>query len=99
MVRDGYLYAAPLVVAAILLGWLTYPAWAAIPILLAAFFLWFFRDHERAIPTDPGAVDSPGYGKVTDASTVTIRAQMHTRISKFHNVHNALENLKPITEV
>src|SRR5258708_2984669 len=99
MVRDGYLYAAPLVVAAILLGWLTYPAWAAIPILLAAFFLWFFRDPEGAIPTDPGAVVSPGDGKVTDVSPVKIGAQRQTRISIFLNVFNVHVNRSPITGV
>ena len=56
MVRDGYFYALPLIAAAVLLGWLTNPAWAIIPCLLAVFFLWFFRDPERAIPQDAGAV-------------------------------------------
>ena len=56
MVRDGYLYAVPLLAAAILLGWLTSPVWAIIPVLLTCFFLWFFRDPERAIPQDPGAI-------------------------------------------
>jgi phosphatidylserine decarboxylase len=72
MVRDGYFYALPLIAAAVLLGWLTNPAWAIIPCLLAVFFLWFFRDPERAIPQDAGAVVSPGDGKVTDVSTVTV---------------------------
>lgn len=99
MVRDGYLYAAPLVAAAILLGWLTYPAWALIPILLAAFFLWFFRDPERAIPADPGAVVSPGDGKVTDISPVTVGAQQQTRISIFLNVFNVHVNRSPIKGV
>ncbi len=53
MVRDGYFYALPLIAAAVLLGWLTRPAWAIIPFLLALFFLWFFRDPERTIPQDP----------------------------------------------
>ena len=75
MVRDGYLYAAPLLAAAILLGWLTSPVWAIIPVLLACFFLWFFRDPERAIPQDPGAIVSPGDGKVTDVATITVGGQ------------------------
>jgi phosphatidylserine decarboxylase len=99
MVRDGYLYAAPLIAAAIFLGWLTYPAWAIIPILLAAFFLWFFRDPERAIPADHGAVVSPGDGKVTDISPVTVGGQRQMRISIFLNVFNVHVNRSPITGV
>ena len=60
MVRDGYYYGLALIGAGILLGWLTDPAWAILPILLACFFLWFFRDPERAIPEDPGTLVSPG---------------------------------------
>ena len=59
MVRDGYYYGLALIAAGILLGWLTRPAWAILPILLACFFLWFFRDPERAIPQEPDALVSP----------------------------------------
>ena len=99
MVRDGYLYAAPLLAAAILLGWLTSPVWAIIPVLLACFFLWFFRDPERAIPQDPGAVVSPGDGKVTDVSTITVGNQKQTRLSIFLNVFNVHVNRSPISGV
>jgi len=99
MVRDGYLYALPLVAAAIFLGWLTRPAWAIIPCLLAFFFLWFFLDPERAIPQDAGAVVSPGDGKVTDVSTLMIGSQKQTRISIFLNVFNVHVNRSPITGV
>jgi phosphatidylserine decarboxylase len=99
MVRDGYLYAAPLVAAAMLLGWLTRPAWAIIPCLLAFFFLWFFRDPERTIPTDAAAVVSPGDGKVTDVSTVTVGNEQQTRLSIFLNVFNVHVNRSPIAGV
>ena len=99
MVRDGYLYAAPLVVAAILLGWLTNPAWAVIPCLLAFFFLWFFRDPERVIPQESGAVVSPGDGKVTDISPVTVGGRQRTRISIFLSVFNVHVNRSPITGI
>jgi phosphatidylserine decarboxylase len=99
MVRDGYFYAVPLIAASVLLGWLTQPAWAIIPFLLAGFFLWFFRDPERVIPTEPGAVVSPGDGKVTDVSTVMVGNEKQLRLSIFLNVFNVHVNRSPITGV
>jgi phosphatidylserine decarboxylase len=99
MVRDGYLYAGPLLAAAFLLGWLTRPAWSIMPFLLALFFLWFFRDPDRTIPQDPGAVVSPGDGKVTDVSPVTVGDEKRTRISIFLNVFDVHVNRSPIAGV
>jgi phosphatidylserine decarboxylase len=99
MVREGYLYAAGLISAAVLVGWLTSPVWAVIPILLALFFLQFFRDPERAIPQEAGAVVSPGDGKVTDVSPVTLGDAKQTRISIFLSVFNVHVNRSPITGV
>jgi CDP-diacylglycerol--serine O-phosphatidyltransferase len=99
MFRDGYLYAGPLLAAAFLLGWLTRPAWAILPFLLALFFLWFFRDPDRAIPADPGAVVSPGDGKVTDVSPVTVGNERRTRISIFLSVFDVHVNRSPIAGV
>jgi phosphatidylserine decarboxylase len=99
MVRDGYFYAVPFIAAGILLGWLTNPAWAIIPVLLACFFLWFFRDPERAIPREAGAVVSPGDGKVTDVSTVTTGNEQQTRISIFLSVFDVHVNRSPVAGV
>ncbi|HME36413.1 MAG TPA: phosphatidylserine decarboxylase [Candidatus Sulfotelmatobacter sp.] len=99
MVRDGYFYALPLVAAAVLLGWLTSPAWAIVPCLLAFFFLWFFRDPERAIPPDAGAVVSPGDGKVTDVATVAVGNEKLTRLSIFLSVFDVHVNRSPIAGV
>ena len=99
MVRDGYFYAIPLVGAGILLGWLTSPAWAIVPFLLAFFFLWFFRDPERVIPQQAGAVVSPGDGKVTDVSTVTAGGEKRTRISIFLSVFDVHVNRSPIAGI
>src|SRR5579863_56726 len=100
MVRDGYLYAAPLVAAAILLGWLTNPVWAVIPCLLAFFFLWFFRDPERAIPQEAGAVVSPGDGRVTDVSAIQGEGgSKQTRVSIFLSVFDVHVNRSPIAGV
>ena len=96
MVRDGYLYALPLITVAALLAWLTSPAWAIIPVLLAVFFLWFFRDPERVIPDDAGAVVSPGDGKVTDVVPVTVGGKKLLRISIFLSVFDVHVNRSPI---
>jgi phosphatidylserine decarboxylase len=99
MVRDGYFYAAPLIVAGLLLGWLTRPAWTILPFLLAAFLLWFFRNPERAIPQEPGAIVSPADGKVTEIAPVTIGNERRTRISIFLSVFNVHVNRAPIEGV
>jgi phosphatidylserine decarboxylase len=96
MVPDGYYYATPLVLAAVLIGWLASPLWAAPAVLLAAFCLWFFRDPERVVPQDAGAIVSPGDGKVTDISSVRVDGLERKRISIFLNVFNVHVNRSPI---
>jgi phosphatidylserine decarboxylase len=96
MVPDGYYYALPLLLASALVGWLTNPLWAVPAILLAVFFLWFFRDPQRVISDGTGAVVSPADGKVTDISPVTIDGVRLTRISIFLNVFNVHVNRSPI---
>jgi phosphatidylserine decarboxylase len=99
MVPDGYYYALPLLGAGALVGWLTNPLWALPAIVLAAFFLWFFRDPQRVISDGTGAVVSPADGKVTDVSPVTIGGVRRTRISIFLNVFNVHVNRSPIAGV
>jgi len=99
MVRDGYLYALALIAAGVLVGWFAQPAWALAPILLAVFFLWFFRDPERIIPDAAGAVVSPGDGKVTDVSLVTQGDEKQARISIFLSVFDVHVNRSPIEGV
>src|SRR5271169_5697792 len=92
MVRDGFYYAGAFVLVAVVVGWLTTPALAVVPLLLAAFFLWFFRDPERVIPQAAGAVVSPADGKVTDVSPVAVAGAQWLRISIFLNVFNVHVN-------
>ena len=99
MVRDGYYYGAVMIVAAVLVAWLTRPSWAIIPLLLAAFFLWFFRDPERVIPSEPGAVVSPADGKVTSVGTVNLNGETFQSISIFLNVFNVHVNRSPVSGI
>lgn len=96
MVRDGYFYGLGFVAAGVLVGWLAQPAWAVVPLLLALFFLWFFRDPERVIPDEAGAVVSPADGKVTDVSAVTVGEAKKIRISIFLSVFDVHVNRSPI---
>src|SRR5215469_10029638 len=99
MVRDGIYYALGLSLAAAVLGYFANPYWAILPLLLAAFFLWFFRDPERAIPSDPGLIVSPADGKVTDISATQLNGRPATRISIFLSVFDVHVNRSPISGV
>jgi phosphatidylserine decarboxylase len=100
MVRDGYYYGIALLVVAVVLALLTHTwVWSLIPLVLAAFFLWFFRDPERAIPEGEGLVVSPADGKVTSIEPVLTDKGELTRISIFLNVFNVHVNRSPVAGV
>jgi phosphatidylserine decarboxylase len=99
MVRDGIFYALGMLLVAAVLWWLTVAWLAVIPLLLACFFLWFFRDPERVIPGDPGLIVSPADGEVTDVSTTQLSGKPCTRISIFLNVFDVHVNRAPIAGV
>jgi len=99
MVRDGYYYGAVLIAAAVLVAWLTRPSWALVPLALAAFFVWFFRDPERVIPSEAGAVVSPADGKVTSVANVKVGSETFTSISIFLNVFNVHVNRSPVAGI
>ena len=99
MVRDGYYYGLAALLAAVLLAWLASPAWAVLPLLFGAFFLWFFRDPERTVPNTPGAIVAPADGKVTDIVTVELAGQPRTRLSIFLNVFDVHVNRSPVEGV
>jgi phosphatidylserine decarboxylase len=99
MVRDGYFYGIGSALAAALIIWLASWPYAVPVLLLGVFCLWFFRDPERQIPNQPGAIVSPGDGKVTDVSTVNSAGARQARISIFLNVFNVHVNRSPIAGV
>ena len=97
MVRDGYFYGSGFGVAAVLVWMATHSiVLACVPVLLAAFFLWFFRDPNRSIPEAPGLIVSPADGKVTAIETVETATGQQRRISIFLNVFDVHVNRAPI---
>jgi len=97
MVRDGLYYALGMVLVAGFLWWLATPFFAGLALLFAAFFLWFFRDPERAIPFDPGVIVSPADGKVTEITSAQLDQRPYTRVSIFLNVFDVHVNRSPIS--
>jgi phosphatidylserine decarboxylase len=96
MVRDGYFYGVGFLAAAALLLWLTGWPLALVAVLLAAFFLWFFRDPARVVPSEPGLIVSPGDGLVTEAVRFETTDGPRQRISIFLSVFDVHVNRSPI---
>ena len=96
MVKDGYFYGAGFLVAAALLFVFTSWPFALVPVLLAAFFLWFFRDPVRVVPGDPGLIVSPGDGLVTETIRLETTEGPRQRISIFLSVFDVHVNRSPI---
>ena len=100
MVRDGYFYGLGLLVVAALVQILTRSlVWAAIPVLLALFFLWFFRNPPRRIPQGEGLVVSPADGKLTAIDRVITPAGESLRLSIFLSVFDVHVNRSPVSGV
>jgi phosphatidylserine decarboxylase len=100
MVRDGYIYGLVFLAVAAGLWFFTGSWWLVlVPVLLAAFFLWFFRDPERVIPTGPGLIVSPGDGLVTETASIQTPEGPRQRISIFLSVFDVHVNRSPIAGV
>ena len=104
MVRDGYWYAISLLLVAAVVRFFTadwFASWllVLIPVLLAAFFLWFFRDPERAIPAGPGLVVSPADGKITEVAPIHTVDGDRIRLSIFLSVFDVHVNRSPVAGV
>ena len=97
MVRDGIFYGlALLAVAAIVWHFTHFSSLAAIPVILAVFFLWFFRDPSRKVPAERGLVVSPADGKVEEAERVETTAGGRLRVTIFLNVFDVHVNRTPV---
>jgi phosphatidylserine decarboxylase len=97
MVKDGFFYAVGFgLVAAILWRFTGSAALAALPLIFAVFFLWFFRDPSREIPVGDNLIVSPGDGVVTEADWVETRNGTKLRLSIFLSVFDVHVNRTPV---
>ncbi len=98
MVKDGLWYGLGLGAVAAVLWAVTHVWWVCLPpVLLALFFLWFFRDPQRAIPAGEGEIVSPADGVVTEAEWVETTLGSRLRLSIFLNVFDVHVNRSPIS--
>ncbi len=97
MVKDGIWYGLGLGAVAAVIFYTT-GDWKLVipPLVLAAFFLWFFRDPNRKIPATPGAIVSPADGVVTEAEWVETTVGSKLRVSIFLNVFDVHVNRSPV---
>src|SRR6266404_7928570 len=97
MVKEGYYFGVP----PLALGGVSYLlhgyAAAAVLVFLALFIFSFFRDPERLIPSDPGAVVSPGDGRVVVVTEEVNAGRPGKRVSIFLAVWNVHVNRAPAT--
>ena len=96
MVRDAYRFAIPpllLGAACLALGW-KWPA--GVLIFLGLFVFYFFRDPERVIPTEPGAVVSPADGHVVEIVEEAYDGTPGHRISIFLSIWDVHVQRAPV---
>jgi phosphatidylserine decarboxylase len=99
MVKEGYYFGLPLLVlggAAYLAQWTIA---AIVVVCLAIFVFSFFRDPERVIPAEPGAIVSPGDGRVVVVTDEEDAGRPGKRISIFLAVWNVHVNRAPAAGV
>jgi len=95
MVKEGYYFGLPLLLlggVAFLLHW---PVAAWMLLFLAAFVFSFFRDPNRIIPNEPGAVVSPADGRVVVVTDEENTGRAGKRISIFLAIWNVHVNRAP----
>lgn len=83
MLPEGFRYGAALGAAAVLIGWLAGPVFAAPLVAAALFTLYFFRDPERTVPAGEGLVVSPADGRLVEVRRVEHEGRPRTQVSIF----------------
>src|ERR1700712_4149783 len=97
MVRDGFFYGLGFLIVAVIVWFVSHVAWlVALPVILAMFFLWFFRDPSRNVPAGAGLIVSPADGKVEQVEWIEFPGGGRLRLTIFLNVFDVHVNRVPI---
>ena len=99
--REGYPFIAAIIIIAVIvhlsLGW----EWALLLWVASIFIVQFFREPKVEVPTTPGAIVSPAYGRVVSVTQDInpYNGKLSHRIAIFLNVFSVHSNRIPITGV
>jgi phosphatidylserine decarboxylase len=96
MVSDAYRFIIPLLIIAAVLFAVGGPWAACLPVLLAFFVSYFFRNPDRTIPGDDKLVVSPADGKIVKITAVGQGQVSQRQVSIFLSVFNVHVNRAPI---
>ena len=96
--QEGLPYILVLVVISIMVGILS-PYWSILPLLLAGYVMYFFRDPVRICPSDPFAIISAADGKVVGINEIREPNYLQKdskRVSIFLSIFDVHINRAPI---
>jgi phosphatidylserine decarboxylase len=97
MVKEGYYFGLPPLALGIAAFFLQWTVVAVILVFLASFVFYFFRDPERAIPSEPGALVSPADGRIVVVTEEENAGRAGKRVSVFLAIWNVHVNRSPET--
>lgn len=68
-----------------------------IAVLILLLFIWFFRDPERNIPSEPGVAVSAADGKVVEICETEFAGKRYKKVAVFMNIFSVHVNRVPLT--
>ena len=99
IVKDGYIYVGVSLLLAAIVYYFFGAVWAVIPVVLALYFAYFFRDFHRVTPYDPNILYSPADGTVMGVDEIFDDEYLNEpaiKVTIFLSVFNVHTNLSLI---
>ena len=99
IVKDGYIYVGVSLVIAAIVYYFFGAYWAVIPVVLALYFAYFFRDFHRSMPYDPNILYSPADGTVIGVEEIFDDEYLNEpalKLTIFLSVFNVHTNRAPL---
>src|SRR5258708_9867754 len=96
MIKDGYKFAAPPLLCGLVALFFHRNWLGGVLLVLGAFVLYFFRDPQRTIPSDPEAIVSPADGRIMEVVEEAFGGVPGRRISVFLSIFDVHVNRTPV---